>query len=352
MYLWKHHYTLVTNLLPEATVDVTMNDVAQAAGVSRSLVSLVFQDSPKVSPASRDRVMDAANALGYRPNALARSLASKSNRTLGVLLNDITNPFFAHVYEALAVEAESAGYNILMGAGQRSVNRERNIIESFLSHRVAALILVSPRMAAKEIENLVGPVPTVVVGKTVNLPSMDVVTNDEFVGARLAVDHLFALGHRKIAHVSGGTGAGAADRKAGYSAAMAGLGLKNNVDVVAGDFTEQAGHNAARTLLKRDELPTAIFCANDLVAVGLLSEFANAGVRVPEDVSIVGYDNSTLAGLSLVKLTTIEQPLTQLGKACIELTLQRLQGGRNTSVVKEYEPRLVKRNSTAAPRKS
>ena len=323
----------------------TMNDVAREAKVSRALVSLVFRDSPKVSPASRKRVLAAAEKLGYRPNAVARSLASRSSRTFGVLLNDITNPFFAEVFETIALSCEAAGYEILMGAGQRSLTRESAIIGNFLS-----LILVSPRMSSPKMKTEIGTTPTVVVGKSINLPNVDCVLNDEFVGARLAIDHLHALGHRRITHITGGTGAGASDRKAAYQAAMAGLGLKAEIDIIAGDFTEQAGHVSARAIMKRKVMPTAILAANDLVAVGLISEFRSAGLRVPQDISIVGYDNSMLAGLSLVSLTTVQQPLSALGQTATQFMLERL-AGRTSPTNLELAPSLVVRDSTAAPRR-
>lgn len=327
-----------------------MEDVAREARVSRSLVSLVFSDSPKVSERSRNKVLAAAERLDYRPNMLARSLASRSTKTFGVLLNDITNPFFAHVYESLAASCEDAGYQILMGAGQRSVAREGSIINNFLSHQVGGLILVSPRIATRTLENLVLGTPTVLIGKSLGMPGVDCVLNDEYVGARLAVDHLHELGHREIVHVSGGSGAGAAGRKSAYTAAMAGLGLKAHVDVLPGDFTEAAGHAAARTLLKRKELPTAVLAANDLVAVGMVAEFRSAGIRVPQDISIVGYDNSTLSGLSLISLTTIQQPVVALGAEATRLLLERVCG-RDQDVVMELAPTLIVRESTAAPRK-
>lgn len=326
-----------------------MNDVAREARVSRALVSLVFRNSPKVSSHSRSKVLAAAERLGYRPNAVARSLASRSSRTFGVLLNDITNPFFAEVYESLAGACEEAGYEILMGAGQRSLRRETAIIGNFLSHQVDGLILVSPRITAPRLRAEIGTTPTVVVGKAINLESVDCVLNDEYVGARLAVDHLYNLGHRRIAHVSGGSGAGAAGRKAAYTAAMAGLGLKSLTDVVPGDFTEAAGRAGARTLLRRKTLPTAIMAANDLVAVGLIAELRSAGLSVPGDISIVGYDNSVLSGLSLVSLTTVQQPLADLGAAATQLMLERL-GGRTARVAREFAPSLIVRDSTSVPR--
>ncbi len=331
-------------------MDPTMDDVARAAGVSRSLVSLVFQGSPKVASGSRDRVLAQAARLGYRPNALARSLASKQVRTLGVLLDDIANPFFAAVYDSLAQAAETAGYGILLGAGQRSRAREQGIVATFLDHRVAGLILVSPRMSARTVEAATRGLPTVIVGRNVRLPHVDAVTNDEAGGIRLAIDHLVALGHRDIAHVSGGRGAGAAERKAAYESVMREHGLADRVRVIPGDFTEEAGKQAARHLLASDAVPTAVLTANDLVAVGLMARLQAAGLGVPEDVSIVGYDDLAISELSMISLTTVAQPVADFGRAATGLLVERLEDGREQREHSRFEPRLVVRGSTAPAR--
>lgn len=330
------------------TVDATMDDVARAAGVSRSLVSLVFQDSPKVAPSSRAKVLAAAGALGYRPNALARSLASKQVRTVGVLLNDISNPFFAAVYDALAECAETRGYSILLGAGQRSSAREREIVAGFLSHRVGGLILVSPRMSVSSIEELTSGLPSVLVGRDVRLRDVDTITNDEMTGARAALGHLVSLGHRDIAHVSGGKGAGAAERRAAYTRGMTERGLAEYVRVVVGDFTEQSGETAARQLITSGALPTAVLAANDMIAVGMMGVFQDAGIDVPSDISIVGYDNLTLSSLSMISLTSVAQPLADFGRAAMELLLERVDGARTTRVRRQFEPALIVRGSTGA----
>lgn len=327
-------------------MSVTMDDVARAAGVSRSLVSLVFQDSPKVSPASRAAVLGAADRLGYRPNALARSLASKQVRTLGVLLNDLSNPFFAAVYESLAEQAEQRGYAILLGAGQRSRDREQEIVSGFLNHRVGGLILVSPRMSAPSIARLTSGIPCVIVGRDLRVPDVDLITSDEAIGVRAAVDHIVALGHEDIAHVSGGRGAGAAERRTAYVRAMRDAGLAGRSRVIAGDFTEQAGQSAARELLASDHLPTAVLAANDMVAVGLMGTFEAAGVSVPGDVSLVGYDNLALSELSMISLTSVAQPLAEFGHAATELLLERIEEGRTERVHRRFEPHLVVRQST------
>jgi DNA-binding LacI/PurR family transcriptional regulator len=231
----------------EGAVAATMADVARAANVSRSLVSLVFQDSPKVSPRSRRKVLKAAEKLGYRPNALARRLASGRSNTVGVLINDLHNQFFAELYDGVADGAAAHGCQLLLATGNRSANLEIHAVETFLQQQVEALVLLSPRIETADIATLTAGIPSVVVGRDPQVPGVDVVTNDEDAGSALAVRHLIELGHRRISHVSGGpSGAGASARELGYRAAMRAAGLAREIDVVIGDFTEEAGVQAAR----------------------------------------------------------------------------------------------------------
>jgi DNA-binding LacI/PurR family transcriptional regulator len=304
---------------------------------------------PNVSEERRSRVLEAAKGLGYRPNAMARSLASRRSKTVGVILDDLRNPFFAEIAGGIEELASELGYQVLLGAGGRQARRERTSLATLLEYRVDGVILVSPRMRTLDIAAAAAEVPVVMVGRQVRGVDADLVIINENLGTQLVLDHLVGLGHERIAHVDGGRGAGGPQRRSAFLRWMRAHRLGARARVIPGDFTEEAGSAAARTMLAEPELPTAVFAANDMVAAGLLGGFDQAGVQVPGDVSIVGYDNNFIAHLAHVSLTTIDQPRTEMGRMALELLLDRIDN-RRAGVVRLVEPSLVVRSTTAPPR--
>ena len=326
----------------------TIRDVAERAGVSKSLVSLVMRGSPQVSVQRREAVLRAAADLQYRPNAAARSLVRKRSFVIGVVLSDLHNPFFAEVVDGIEEEAGASNYQAMFNAVSRSPEREAAALETFLQLRTDGLILAGAELPTQEIVAVAATAPVVLVTRATRSPLLDSVTNDDRAGARLAVEHLVALGHRDIAHIDGGRGAGAAARRSSYLATMRSHGLSEETTVVQGTFTEEGGANGVERLLARGR-PTAIFAANDLVAVGALHALQERALRVPQDVSLVGYDNSSLAALGHINLTTIDQPRRQLGATAVRLLLERLDRGRREARHLVVSPHLVVRGTTSPP---
>jgi len=333
---------------PKAAPDKppTMEDVAAKAGVSRALVSLVMRNSPKVSDGRRKAVLQAADSLGYRPNALARNLASEQTHAIGVVINDLHNPYFVEVLDGMEPVVSRHGYRLLVMPGWQDRHREAAAIETLLEYRVDGIVLAGPQLGPEVIDRTAAVTPVVTVGMSHPTPAFDSVNNNEMVGARLAIDHLTSLGHRSITHVDGGKGAGAAERKAGYLQAMDATGLASHTQVIPGDFTAAAGTQAAVQLIASQQRPTAVFAANDLCAAGILDAFQHAGVRVPCDISVIGYDNTGLAAMPQLSLSTINQPRPEMGALAVEALLDRLQQSRQVARHVVLDPTLVARRTT------
>ncbi|QFZ23697.1 LacI family DNA-binding transcriptional regulator [Saccharothrix syringae] len=320
----------------------TMEDVAARAGVSRALVSLVMRGSPRVSDLRRAAVLKAAEELGYSPHAMARSLASRTSHVLGVMVSDLHNAFFAEVVDGLDEVARERGFDLIVNTGGRRPARERRALASLLSFRPAGLALLSPVVPSADIARAAAQAPVVLVARSSRLSTVDTVNDDGGLGIRLAVDHLVSLGHRRIAHLDGGEGA----RRRGYLAAVDAHGLAPRV--VGSEYTDEAGARAVRELLA--DPPTAIVSCNDFNAFGAISALEEAGLRVPRDVSVVGYDNTSLAALRHVSLTTVDQPRNEFGRLAAEALLQRVRGERQEPVRHLLRPSLVVRATTAPPR--
>jgi len=330
----------------------TIIDVAARAGVSKSLVSLVMRGAPNVSDERRRLVLEAAQALGYRPNAIARGLVSRRTHLLGVILSDLHNPFFAEVVDGVEEEAGARGYRTIFSTVDRRAEQgERRALDTLLELRVDALILASPMLQPGAIESASHELPVALVARQWAHATADSVANDDPLGAALVVRHLAGLGHARIAHIDGGNAAGAADRRAGYEAAMREAGLEAHVRVVSASYTDEGGRQGVAALFDDPATPrpTALFVANDLAAVGALTALAERGLRVPADVSVVGYDNTALAALRHVHLTTVDQPRPDMGRTAVRLVLERLEDRRAEARHLVIAPTLVVRGTTAPP---
>ncbi|MBX7449330.1 LacI family transcriptional regulator [Mycolicibacterium sp. 3033] len=329
-----------------------MADVAERAGVSRTLVSFILDGKPGASDETRRRVLAVAEAIGYRPDSAARLLAQGRSRTLGVM-TDIRQLFQAEVVTAIYPAAERLGYEVLLSANLPG-RTEEAVVDSLLSHRCGALLLLGPSAPRSELLRAAERVPVVVAcrrlpGLEPDIPLATVRTNDA-KGIRQAIDYLVGLGHRHIHHVDGGTDPGSADRARAYRSAMRAHGLTDEITVIAGAHNEEAGAAAARTMLTTSELPTAVLAGNDRCALGILDVFTRSGISVPEHVSLVGYDDTRLSDNPRIDLTTIHQDAPDIARRSVELAIEMLVDGvaRTNDVV--LEPTLVVRGTTAPPR--
>jgi DNA-binding LacI/PurR family transcriptional regulator len=325
----------------------TIRDVAERAGVSKSLVSLVLHDSPKVSSKSRAAVLKAIDELGYRPSAIARSLVSGRSNTIGVVISDPHHDAHSTVMEGIHTATASAALKAIVMFGEREVEREREIVNTFLGLRVDGLIFLGSVLPIDQLEDLGKQLPVAVVGRRMPADAVDVIMADSRVGAAKAVEHLIELGHHNIGHIDATLSKAEPECLAGYRDAMEAHGLTPNV--VPGSLTREGGESGARMLLEQDEFPTAIFVASDLAALGAREVIQSAGLSVPDRVSIVGYDDSPFASLPDIDLTSIREPLVALGIYAAEVVANRIHDPTEPPQQWIAEPELVARGSTRAP---
>ncbi|MEV2276606.1 LacI family DNA-binding transcriptional regulator [Nocardiopsis sp. NPDC049922] len=326
-----------------------MADVAARVGVSRQLVSLVMSDRPGPSARTRQRVLRAAEEVGYRADRTARLLRRARSRQIGVLFT-MEHPLDVHLVEAVYPAAAELDYGVVLSA-LLSTRGERESIDDLLGLRCEALILIGLSAAAPaHLATIAAQVPVVEIGQRTGGEGTDSVRTADADGARQAVDHLVGQGHRAIAHVDAGELPGAPERRRGYTDAMRAHGLGGHVEVIGGDYSEESGARAARALLTRDRPPTAVVASNDRCALGLVETLVRAGVRVPEDVAVVGYDDSRTARLSFLDLTSVRQDAGRMAGLAVACAAERLDEGRTTNRHVVLEPTLVVRGSTGPPR--
>jgi DNA-binding LacI/PurR family transcriptional regulator len=327
----------------------TIRDVAERAGVSKSLVSLVLRESDRVSETSRTAVLAAIDDLGYRPSAVARSLVNRRSGLMGIITSGARDAFHADVVEGVSsyINASKRGLIPLILYSDHAEAHETRVADRFLELRVESLILMGSAQSDTALEGYGRVVPTATVGRYVDSPLIDVVVNDDARGAELATRHLLELGHRRIAHITGGAGNGAREREASFRRTMAEAGCEPIV--VPGTYLQEGGREGARRLQDHASgLPTAVFAANDLCAIGAMDVFKSAGLAIPDDISIVGYDDIPFAGLRAIDLTTINQPAFQMGETAARLLCERVGTGSTEGTTVLIEPALVVRSTTRA----
>ena len=334
---------------------ITIVDVARHAQVSTTAVSKVLRNAYGASPAMRAKVREAIAELGYRPSAAARGLRGQTY-TIGVMLPDLRNLFFADILDGITAQLAGTDYQVLLAPGCNGESAEARVIEAMIDRSMDGLVLIAPVSSKTRLNTVARGVPTVVVGRHGSSPAYDTVTDDDVVGAALVVDHLADLGHRRIAHIEHHETDPVrlaempnAQRANGYRDAMRARGLADEIDIASTSYTQEGGYLGAKELLTRTQRPTAIFAGADVVALGAMEAIAEAGLAVPGDISVAGYDNSALAAFAPVSLTSVDQDGRQMGANAARLLVDRIaERDRRTANVK-LTPTLVVRRTTAPP---
>jgi LacI family transcriptional regulator len=333
--------------LPARPRPPTIRDVARSAGVSTSLVSVVFRGVPGASEETRARVFAAAEQLGYRANRTASLMKLRRTMHLGVTLK-VRNTFHAELVENIQAAAARSGYEIVPSLVTATHNESR-AIDTLLGFRCESVILLGSQLPTARLRELARELPLVLVGRRVDLDDVAVVRSADHRGQALVVDHLAGLGHRDIVHVDGGDQPISALRRRGYRAAMRRHRLGDYARVVAGGDSESDGYRAATELLRQERLPTAVCAFNDHCALGVIDALGKAGVRVPGDCSVTGYDDSPVAQLTAVDLTSVSQEAAMLAESAVRAAADRLEGRVTGTTDAVLEPRLVARGSSSPP---
>jgi len=338
-------------------MSVTIHDVARKAGVSASTVSRVISGSPLISPETQARVRQAMEELDYIPNAIARSLARQSSLTLAFSISRsaeqaFANPFFPEVIRGCAGVAQERGYNLLLTTAPDQKTERQNCLTLVRERRVDGIILSASHVHDRVVEDLVSRgVPVVVIGRpNSSWEQLYWVNNDNVESARQATRHLIALGHRQIAFISGPPDLMVSrDRATGFREAMKEAGLKTSPkQMAAGAFTEEGGAQALEALWQKGAKFTAVVCADDMMALGVMRSLEEKGLQVPGDVAVVGFNDSPLAAYVRPALTTIRIPIYELGRAATSMLIDVINGRPPASNYQLLPTELIVRESCGA----
>lgn len=330
-----------------AVKPVTMADVAREAGVSRALVSMAFRGAPGVNAQTRTRIMETADRLGYRFNRVASRLASRTTSTVGVYLLDLRQDVYADMFDGVRDVAERHEKHLVLAVGAGDGQRDERALDSLAQSRVDIVIATGLLLPDERVQEYARSVPLVSVARMVE--GVDSVYSDNALGARLAVQHLVELDHRRILFLANPQTDGYLDRQQSYAAVMEQAGIEPWI--VPSHYSRQL---AARDIspildLPRGQRPTAVFAHNDQAALGILDAMALRGLRTPDDISVVGYDNTELSKTPGATLTTVDILGRELGREAALVALSRLANPDAPAMVRRHTPELIVRTTTGVP---
>jgi DNA-binding LacI/PurR family transcriptional regulator len=337
-------------------MSVTIKDIAREARVSHSTVSRALHDHPAISPETISYIKDLAVKMGYIPSAAAQKLKTHRSSAMGVIVNDFGDPFWSEVIQGIDEILQSAGYSLFLATTHGDKMREKEVVQTMVQHGVDGVIVCSPMFSPEQNLALMAyDLPMVIVNNEGASASQSIVSNDDVYGTRLATRHLIELGHRRIAYIgiSGGPRTNS-DRERGFREEMAthGIPVDERLVVYGSAEVPAEGHKSATQLLFNPQRPTAILCYNDYLAVGVYSALYSAGLAVPRDVSVVGFDDIELAAYLTPPLTTIRQYKSKLGSIVATTMLQQIANREHSTAPVQPEKifirgELVVRSSTS-----
>ena len=329
----------------------TIKEVSHHAKVSPATVSRVLNGTVPVASDTKKRVLDAVEKLNYQPNVFARGLVTNRSGGIGVVVNEISSPYYSGIVRSIEAVIEAAGMHLIVSSGHADAAFERKAASYLVQRRSDALILQLETLSDVELlrwleHHLPEETPVVIMGRNITELGERCIYLDNEKGGFLATQHLLEQGHRRIAHITGPLAIkDSRDRLQGYRRALEAAELPyDETFVVEADFTEEGGQHAAQRLLSRKLDLSAIFSANDQMAAGILHTLRAHGLDIPRDISLVGYDDVFIARYFYPALTTVQQPLEEMGRAAAHLALAALEG-REVEVTRKFEPELVVRQS-------
>lgn len=325
---------------------ITIKDIAKKTGVSYTTVSRALNGKPGVNQSTMELILAEAKRMGYQPNGIARGLVKKYTNTIGLIIPDITNPFFPAIARGVEDEANRHGYNVFLCNTNWDEEREKSYLEALQEKRVDGIIIQAAEDSQQDYENL--SIPVVPVNTQCFRGAGSYVGVDNEKGGLLATKHLIESGYRRIAFVGGKTAYTNEKRLEGYKRALDTFGFSIDESIIThGDFTTRSGYEQMGKLLKQSSPPDAVFAGNDLIALGVMNSVQEYGLHIPQDIGIVGFDNIYFAEFPQVQLTTIAQPMYEMGKIAFELLLESIKNKDGSNLKKVIlEPELIIRKTT------
>lgn len=333
---------------------IRLKDIAAETGVSTNTVSLALRDSSLVAPETKAKIVEVARLSGYRPNEIAKSLVQRQSRTIGLLLTNIVNPTLTQTAQAAEMALTSCGYTTLFATSSNSVKNEIRALETFLARQVdGILIYPTNHSSLQHITALRGTRTPMVLMAGESPEGLDSVSLDERLGAHMLTNHLLELGHRRIGMIDSGTLLGNPDKVEGYRAALAsgGIPFDDNLVRLKRGSSPHSGREGMAELIATAHRPTAVFCSNDMIAVGAMTACAEYSLEVPGDISIAGFDDIELAAFARPPLTSVKNDPKEFAERAVQRLLTLVESGEpQKALTQKIRPSLILRQSTAAPR--